>query len=319
MSLLKQHCLVNGQWIASSNEKTADVTNPSTGEVVATVPQLQESEVEDAVEAAHQAWLSWRDTPAKERSRLLKKWFELLTEFADEIANIMVQEQGKPLSDAKGEMAYANSFIEWFAEEAKRAYGKTLPSPSSHDRLWTLKQPVGVCGIITPWNFPAAMITRKVGPALAAGCSCLIKPAMQTPLTALAMAALAEKAGIPEGVINVVTGDAKMIGQVLTTHDQVRKVSFTGSTQVGRLLMEQSASTIKKLSLELGGNAPFLVFDDADIEAAVDGLIKAKFRNTGQVCIAPNRVYVQSAIYEKFAEQLSKQVSTLTVADGLQE
>lgn len=313
-SLLREQCLVGGQWITA--EKTIAVTNPATGAVIAHVPKLGGGETRMAIEAANRAWPDWRSRPAQQRSVLLARWHALILENQDDLATIMTAEQGKPLSEARGEIAYAASFIQWFAEEAKRVYGETIPAPVASQRIVVTKEPVGVCAAITPWNFPAAMITRKAGPALAAGCVMVVKPASQTPLTALAIIALAERAGIPPGVLSVVTGSAGDIGTELATNPLVRKLSFTGSTEVGRHLMQQTASTIKKVSMELGGNAPFIVFEDADLDAAVEGALVSKFRNAGQTCVCANRLYVHSSIYDAFARKLSDALGLLKVGPG---
>lgn len=315
-ALLKQASLINGEWRTSSDNSTVKVLNPATHDVVAEVTWLAKADIEQAISAAQQALISWRKKTAKERSALLRRWFDLIIENTEDLATLMTAEQGKPLAEARGEISYAASFIDWFAEEAKRTYGDIIPSPQADKRLLVIKQPVGVCAAITPWNFPAAMITRKVGPALAAGCVIIVKPAEQTPLTALALGELALRAGIPAGVLQIVTGDAKMIGGVLTKSDVVRKLSFTGSTAVGRLLMAQCADTVKRVSLELGGNAPFIVFDDADLEAAVEGAVQSKFRNAGQTCVCTNRFLVQSGIYPQFAQRLAERVKGLRVGDG---
>lgn len=314
--LFKQASLINGEWRTSSDNHTFKVLNPATHELVAEVTRLEQADIEQAIVAAEQALIGWRKKTAKERSALLRRWFDLIIENTDDLATLMTVEQGKPLAEARGEISYAASFIDWFAEEAKRTYGDIIPSPQADKRLLVIKQPVGVCAAITPWNFPAAMITRKVAPALAAGCVMIVKPAEQTPLTALALGELAQRAGIPAGVLQIVTGDAKTIGGVLTKSDVVRKLSFTGSTAIGRLLMAQCADTVKRVSLELGGNAPFIVFDDADLEAAVEGAIQSKFRNAGQTCVCTNRFLVQSGIYDKFAERLAERVKGLRVGDG---
>lgn len=293
------------------------VYNPADGSVLAEVARCGSAETKTAIAAAATAFKGWRQTTAKERSAILRRWYELMLEHQDALAELMVLEQGKPLAEAKGEVAYGASFLEWFAEEAKRSYGDTIPSPNSESRLWTIKQPVGVVAAITPWNFPIAMITRKVGPALAAGCTVIIKPASDTPLCANALLVLAEQAGVPAGVINLVSGDTAAISDALMESSEVRKLSFTGSTEVGKLLMRKSADTIKKLSLELGGNAPFIVFDDANVEDAVAGAIAAKFRNTGQTCVCVNRFYVQDGIYDEFVNKLAKAASDLKVANGL--
>ena len=315
-ALLKQASLINGEWRTSSDNSTVKVLNPSTNDVVAEVTRLTKADVEQAISVAEQALIGWRKKTAKERSTLLRRWFDLIIENTEDLATLMTAEQGKPLAEARGEISYAASFIDWFAEEAKRTYGDIIPSPQADKRLLVIKQPVGVCAAITPWNFPAAMITRKVGPALAAGCVIIVRPAEQTPLTALALGELAVRAGIPAGVLQVVTGDAKIIGGVLTKSEVVRKLSFTGSTAVGRLLMAQCADTVKRVSLELGGNAPFIVFDDADLEAAVEGAIQSKFRNAGQTCVCTNRFLVQSGIYPQFAQRLAERVKALQVGDG---
>ncbi|MDB5908745.1 MAG: succinate-semialdehyde dehydrogenase, partial [Massilia sp.] len=297
-SLLRQQAYINGEWCDANDGSTFNVTNPATGEVIGMAPRMGAAETRRAIDAANAAWPAWRKTVAKERARILRKWNDLMLENADDLALIMTAEQGKPLPEAKGEVAYAASFLEWFGEEAKRIEGDTLPSPWPDRRLVVTREPIGVCAAITPWNFPSAMITRKVGPALGAGCPIVVKPAELTPFSAFALAALAERAGVPKGVFNVITGDSKAIGQEMTGNPVVRKLSFTGSTQVGRILMAQSAPTIKKLSLELGGNAPFIVFDDADVDAAVEGAIASKYRNAGQTCVCANLLYVQDGIYD---------------------
>ncbi|GLS44271.1 succinate-semialdehyde dehydrogenase/glutarate-semialdehyde dehydrogenase [Methylobacterium brachythecii] len=317
--LLREACLVDGQWYAPEGRDTIVVTSPADGSVVARVPSLASEDIEMAVDAAERAFRIWSKTAASERSAKLRSWRDLIVANADDLAAIMTAEQGKPLAEARGEVIYAASFIEWFAEEAKRVYGDIIPAPQADKRILVLKQPVGVCAAITPWNFPAAMITRKGGAALAAGCTIIVKPADQTPLTALAIADLAVQAGIPAGVLQVVTGPAEVVGGVLTASDRVRKLSFTGSTKVGRLLMAQCAPTIKRLSLELGGNAPFIVFDDADLDAAVEGAIASKFRNAGQTCVCANRLYVQSGVYDAFARKLADRVAGLTVGPGTRE
>jgi succinate-semialdehyde dehydrogenase/glutarate-semialdehyde dehydrogenase len=315
-SLLRQQCYINGEWCDAKDAKTVAVINPATGETVGTVPHMGAAETKMAIDAANAAWPAWRKTSAKARATILRKWNDLMLENADDLALIMTAEQGKPLPEAKGEVAYAAAFFEWFGEEAKRIEGDTLQSPWPDRRLVVTREPIGVCAAITPWNFPAAMITRKVGPALAAGCPIVVKPAELTPFSAFALAVLAERAGVPKGVFSVITGDSKSIGLEMTSNPVVRKVSFTGSTQVGRILMQQSAPTIKKLSLELGGNAPFIVFDDADIDAAVEGAIASKYRNAGQTCVCANRLYVQDGIYDKFAEKLVAAVAKLKVGNG---
>jgi succinate-semialdehyde dehydrogenase/glutarate-semialdehyde dehydrogenase len=316
-ALLRQACFVGGEWIGS--DRTIEVTNPATGVLVGRVPRLGSKETREAILAAEAAWPAWRARTAKERSQILKRWFDLIMQNQEDLARIMTAEQGKPLAEARGEIAYAASFIEWFAEEAKRVYGETIPAPLSSQRIVVTKEPIGVCAAITPWNFPAAMITRKAAPALAAGCTMVLKPASQTPLTALALAALAERAGIPAGVFSVVTGSAGDIGTELATHPSVRKLTFTGSTEVGRSLMAQTAATVKKVSMELGGNAPFIVFEDADLDAAVEGALISKYRNAGQTCVCANRLYVQDKVYDAFASKLAAAVQTMTVGDGSQE
>ncbi len=313
-NLLRQQCYLNGQWVGG--ESVFPVRNPASGAELARVPRLGAAETRAAIAAADAAWPAWRGRTAKERAAVLRRWFELMHQHADDLALLMTSEQGKPLAEAKGEVAYAASFVEWFAEEAKRAYGETIPAVAADKRMLVIKQPIGVCAAITPWNFPAAMITRKVAPALAAGCTVVVKPAEQTPLTALALAELAHRAGFPAGVFNVITGDPVAIGGELTSNPTVRKLSFTGSTEVGRLLMGQCAPSIKKLSLELGGNAPFIVFDDADLDAAVEGAMISKYRNTGQTCVCANRLLVQDCIYEAFAAKLAAKVATLKVGEG---
>ncbi len=317
-SLLRQQAYLNGKWCDADSGKSFPVTNPATGETIGHVPDMGADETRRAIVAADDAWRGWRAKTAKERSAILRKWNDLMLANADDLAIIMTIEQGKPLAEARGEIAYAASFIEWFAEEAKRVAGDTLQSPWADRRLVVTKEPIGVCAAITPWNFPAAMITRKVGPALAAGCPIIVKPAEGTPFSALAMAVLAERAGVPAGVFSVITGDARAIGGEMTSNPTVRKLSFTGSTEVGRLLMQQSAPTIKKLSLELGGNAPFIVFDDADLDAAVEGAIVSKYRNAGQTCVCANRLYVQDGVYDAFAEKLVNAVRKLKVGNGLE-
>ena len=316
--LLTGKAYINGEWVGGS--KTFEVTNPSTGEVVAEVTDCDEDLVNKAIDAAHEAFPAWASKTAAERSKILKKFYQLVMDNKDDLGAIMTAEQGKPLQEAIGEVAYGAAFVEWFAEEGKRAYGDIIPSPIEGARITTIKQPVGVTAMITPWNFPSAMLTRKMPPALAVGCTVVAKPAAETPLSATALGVLAEEAGFPKGVFNVVpTSDSKAAGQAMCDSEKVRKLSFTGSTQVGRILMEQCAPTIKKLSLELGGNAPFIVFDDADIDLAVDGLIAGKFRNCGQVCIAPNRVYVQDSVHDEFVEKLVARVKGVTAGDGFDE
>lgn len=316
--LLKQQVYIDGVWLDAADQKNFVVFNPATGEEIATVPSVSVQQVEQAVEAAETALATWKLTTAKERSTLLRKWFNLIVENQEDLAVILSTEQGKPLTESRGEILYGASFIEWFAEEAKRTYGDVIPHDKQGRRLVVIKQPVGVVAAITPWNFPNAMITRKVGPALAAGCTVIIKPASETPLSALALVALAEQAGIPKGVVNVVTGSSREIGGVLTMHPAVKKVSFTGSTGVGKLLMEQCSSTMKKVSMELGGNAPFIVFEDADLDKAVEGAIASKFRNSGQTCVCTNRILVQENIHDAFVEKLSKAVQALKVAPAFE-
>ena len=316
--LLRQRAYIAGRWCEADNGKSFPVTNPATGEMLAQVPDMEATETRRAIEAAKAAWPEWRRKTAKERATLLRKWHDLMMANVDDLAWIMTAEQGKPLAESKDEISYAASFIEWFAEEGKRVYGDTIPSPWNDRRLLVVKEPVGVCCAITPWNFPAAMITRKAGPALAAGCTMVVKPAESTPLSAFALAVLAERAGIPAGVFNVLTGEPRAIGGEMTSNPDVRKITFTGSTGVGRLLMRQSADTIKKLSLELGGNAPLIVFDDADLDAAVEGTIISKFRNSGQTCVCANRVYVQDGVYDAYAEKLVVAVKQLKVGNGLE-
>lgn len=315
-SLLRQQCYINGQWRNADNGKTIAIANPGTHEVIGHVPVMGNAETLAAIDAANAALPAWRALTAKERGQKLRRWFELMLQHSDDLALLMTTEQGKPLAEAKGEVAYAASFIEWFAEEAKRMYGDTIPGHQADKRITVIKQPVGVTAAITPWNFPAAMITRKAAPALAAGCTMVVKPAPQTPFTALALAELAERAGIPAGVFSVVTGDSIAIGKAMCDSPIVRKLSFTGSTPVGIKLMEQCAPTLKKLSLELGGNAPFIVFNDADIDAAVEGAMIAKYRNAGQTCVCANRIYVQSGVYDEFAQRLAVAVAKLKVGLG---
>lgn len=314
--LLREHCYIGGEWVPAWDGALLDVTDPATGEVIAQVPNLGATDTGHAVAAAEGAWGPWRALTAAERSELLRRWRELMLAHREELAHLMTAEQGKPLAEARGEVVYAASFIDWFAEEGRRVYGDLIPSHHADKRILTLKQPVGVCALITPWNFPLAMIARKAGAALAAGCTLVTKPAQDTPLTALALAVLAEQAGFPPGVFNVVTGEPAPIGRELTANPGVRKLSFTGSTQVGRLLMRQCADTVKKLSLELGGNAPFIVFDDADLDAAVAGAMQSKYRNTGQTCVCANRILVQDGIYDAFAECLAARVEGLRVGPG---
>jgi succinate-semialdehyde dehydrogenase/glutarate-semialdehyde dehydrogenase len=317
-SLLHEKCYINGQWLDADSASTITVTNPANGDVLGTIPDMGATETQAAIDAANAALPAWRALTAKERATKLQAWFRLMMDNQDDLGLLMTLEQGKPIAEAKGEIAYAASFIEWFAEEAKRVYGETIPGHQPDKRIIVLKQPIGVAAAITPWNFPAAMITRKAGAALAAGCTMVIKPAAETPYSALALADLAERAGIPAGVFNIVTGDAIAIGGVLTSSPIVRKLSFTGSTPVGIKLMEQSAPTLKKLSLELGGNAPFIVFDDADLDAAVEGAMISKYRNAGQTCVCANRLYIQAGVYDAFAAKLTAAVEKLQVGSGLE-
>jgi succinate-semialdehyde dehydrogenase/glutarate-semialdehyde dehydrogenase len=310
--------LVEGAWVDAGSGAIMQVHNTADGSLLGAGPALCGREVEAAIAAAARAFPAWRGRPARVRSALLRQWFDLITAHSEDLAVIMTAEQGKPLAEARAEMTYAASFVEWFAEEAKRVYGETIPAPRADQRLTVIRQPVGVCAAITPWNFPAAMITRKAAPALAAGCTMIIRPADLTPLTALALGELAVRAGIPPGVVQIVTGEAREIGAVFTASPIVRKISFTGSTAVGRLLMGQCAPTIKRLSLELGGNAPFIIFDDADLEAAIEGALAAKFRNAGQTCVCANRFLVQAGIFEKFAEGFTKRVAALRVGSGME-
>jgi len=317
-ALFRQHCVINGVWVPAHSGATLDVENPATGERLGSVPNAGRDETRDAIGAAAAAFPAWRARTGKERAALLRAWFDLIMQNQEDLATLMTLEQGKPLAESRGEVAYGAAFIEWFAEEAKRTYGDIIPGHARDKRILVTKEPVGVVGCITPWNFPIAMITRKVGLALAAGCTTVVKPASQTPFSALALAALAEQAGLPPGVLNVVTGAARDIGGELTSNPLVRKISFTGSTEVGKLLMAQSSTTVKKLSLELGGNAPFIVFDDADLDAAVEGAIVSKYRNSGQTCVCANRLLVQAPVYDAFAARLSAAVSRLTVGSGLE-
>ncbi|GAA0683914.1 NADP-dependent succinate-semialdehyde dehydrogenase [Marinobacterium maritimum] len=316
--LLRQQAYVDGRWTDAISGETFAVYNPATGEEIVQIPWMAEADTQTAIAAAESAFRQWRKTTAKERAAILRCWFELMLDNADDLALLMTLEQGKPLAEAKGEVAYAASFIEWFAEEGKRAYGEMVPSHKSDARILVSREPVGVVAAITPWNFPSAMITRKAAPALAAGCSFICKPAEDTPLSALALAELAERAGVPAGVFNIITGNPKALGSVLTGSDKVRKLSFTGSTGVGKLLMAQCADTVKRVSLELGGNAPFIVFDDADLERALDGAMASKYRNTGQTCVCTNRFLVQEGIYDRFVEGLADRVTQLKVGSGLE-
>ena len=317
--LLRSDCYIDGRWEAADDGRTLAVIDPASGTAIADVPLMTAVETVRAIDAAAVALPEWRAKTAKERAAVLRRWFDLILENTEDLAQLMTAECGKPIVEARGEVAYGASFVEWFAEEGKRAYGESIPSPAADRRLLTIRQPIGVCAAITPWNFPLAMITRKVAPALAAGCTVVIKPAEQTPLTALALARLAHDAELPAGVFNVLTGDPQTIGATLTASPLVRKLSFTGSTEVGRLLMAQSAPTIKKLSLELGGNAPFIVFDDADVDAAVEGALIAKYRNTGQTCVCANRFLVQDGVYDAFVAKLARRVQSLRVGPGSDE
>jgi len=318
-ALLHEQCYVNGKWVDACCNETIEVNNPATEDIIATVPAFNDEDTRNAIEAANAAWPAWRKKTGKERANIMRRWFELMMENQEDLAVLMTTEQGKPLAESRGEIAYAASFIEWFAEEAKRVYGDVIDHPLPGRRIVVIKQPIGVVASITPWNFPAAMITRKCAPALAAGCPVVIKPASQTPLSALALAELAEQAGIPAGVLNVITGPAKVLGAELTSNATVRKLSFTGSTEIGKLLMSQCSDTVKKVSLELGGNAPFIVFDDADLDAAVAGAMASKYRNTGQTCVCANRILVQDGIYEAFTEKMAEAVASLKVGNGLEE
>ncbi|MDF2368069.1 NADP-dependent succinate-semialdehyde dehydrogenase [Sneathiella sp.] len=317
--LLRMQGLVAGKWCDADSGKTLEVTNPATGEVIGTVPEMGASETRRAIEAAKAAMPAWAGKTAKERANILRKWHDLMLEATDDLAKIMTVEMGKPLAEAKGEVAYAASFIEWFAEEGKRIYGDTIPEHQSDKRIVVIKQPIGVTVAITPWNFPIAMITRKAAPALAAGCPMVIKPAELTPYSAFAMAVLAERAGIPAGILGVVTGEAKDIGKEMTSNPLVAKLTFTGSTAVGKLLMEQCAGTVKKTSMELGGNAPFIVFDDANLDEAVEAAMASKYRNAGQTCVCANRIYVQKSIQDAFVAKLTEKVKSLKVGNGLEE
>jgi succinate-semialdehyde dehydrogenase/glutarate-semialdehyde dehydrogenase len=316
--LFRQSCYVDGAWVNARGGATINVDNPATGEIVGTVPKFGAAETRDAIEAANRAFPEWRKKTAKERAAALRRWFDLMMANQEDLARLMTTEQGKVLAESRGEVAYAGAFLEWFGEEAKRIYGETIPGHQPDKRIVVIKQPIGVAACITPWNFPLAMITRKAGPAIAAGCTVVLKPASQTPFSALALAELAERAGIPKGVFNVVTGSAGEIGGELTSNPIVKKLSFTGSTEVGKVLMAQCAQTVKKLSLELGGNAPFIVFDDADLDAAVEGAIASKYRNTGQTCVCVNRIYVQDGVYDAFAAKLAESVKKLKPAPGLE-
>ncbi|EME68146.1 succinate-semialdehyde dehydrogenase [Paramagnetospirillum caucaseum] len=315
-SLFRQQCHVGGHWCDADSGEVIEVRNPSTGERLGSVPRMGAGETHRAIQAANAAWPAWRAATAKERARILRRWYELMVENQEDLAAILTSEQGKPLAEAKGEILYGASFVEWFAEEAKRVYGETIPAHAPDKRIVVVKEPIGVVAAITPWNFPNAMITRKAGAALAAGCPVVLKPASQTPYSALALAVLAERAGLPAGLFSVVTGSATAIGGEMTANPVVRKLTFTGSTEIGKLLMAQCAGTVKKTSMELGGNAPFIVFDDADLDAAVKGVMASKYRNTGQTCVCVNRILVQDRVYDDFAFRLKNAVSALKVADG---
>src|SRR5262249_3105989 len=317
--LFRQASYIDGAWIDARGGAAIDVDNPATGEVIGTVPKLGRAETRTAIDAAARAFPAWRKKTAKERAGVLRRWFDLMMANQDDLARLMTIEQGKPLTESRGEVAYAAAFLEWFGEEAKRAYGDTIPAHQADKRIVVVKEPIGVAACITPWNFPLAMITRKAGPAIAAGCAVVLKPASQTPFSSLALAELAERAGMPPGVFNVVTGAASEIGAELTSNPTVRKLSFTGSTETGKLLMSQCASTVKKVSLELGGNAPFIVFDDADLDAAVEGAMLSKFRNMGQTCVCANRILVHDKVYDTFTEKLAAKVKELKVGDGFED
>jgi succinate-semialdehyde dehydrogenase / glutarate-semialdehyde dehydrogenase len=316
--LFREACYVNGQWVRAKSGETFDVDNPATGEILGSVPKLGAAETREAIQIAHNVFPAWSRKTAKERAIVLRKWSDLMMENQEDLAKLMTLEQGKPLAESRGEVAYAASFFEWFGEEAKRIYGDVIPGHQADKRIVVIKQPIGVVACITPWNFPLAMITRKAGPAIAAGCTVVLKPAEQTPFSALALAELAERAGVPKGVFNVLTGVPQEIGGELTSNPIVKKLSFTGSTEIGKLLMKQCAGTVKKLSLELGGNAPFIVFDDADLDAAVEGAIASKYRNTGQTCVCANRLLIQDSVYTAFAEKLASAVKKLKPAFGLE-
>jgi len=317
--LFRQQCYVDGTWIDADSGGTVDVNNPADNSILGTVPKLGAAETRRAIEAANAAWPAWRAKTAKERAALLRRWHDLIMENQEDLAQIMTAEQGKPLIESRGEIAFGASFVEWFAEEARRVYGDIVPANLSDRRLLIVKEPIGVVGAITPWNFPNAMITRKCAPAFAVGCPVVVKPASATPYSALALAVLAEEAGIPKGVFNVVTGSARAIGGELTANPIVRKITFTGSTEIGKVLMAQAASTVKKVSMELGGNAPFIVFDDADLDAAVEGAMISKYRNMGQTCVCTNRFLVQDGVYDAFADKLASRVKALKVAAGTEE
>ena len=316
-ALFRQQCFIGGQWVDADDGKTSDVTNPANGEVIGTIPKMGAAETDRAIAAAGDAFAGWRGRTAKARANILRKWFELIVANADDLALILTSEQGKPLAEARGEVLYGAAFIEWFAEEGRRAYGDIIPAHMTNKRILVLKQPVGVVASITPWNFPSAMLTRKAGPALAAGCPFVAKPAHETPYSALALAVLAEQAGLPAGIFNVITGPASVIGKAMTDSPVVKKITFTGSTEVGKILMRQCAGSIKKVGLELGGNAPFIVFEDADLDAAVEGAIMCKYRNSGQTCVCANRIYVHDQVYDAFLEKFTAAVAKIKVGDGL--
>ncbi|WP_250502118.1 NAD-dependent succinate-semialdehyde dehydrogenase [Caballeronia sp. AZ7_KS35] len=319
-NLWREAALIDGRWLSETAHGSYELRNPANGDVLVQLPRCKEPETIQAIEAADRAGMQWRKKTAKERSEIVRRWYELITEHKDDLATLITLEEGKPIAESRGEIDYAASFVQWFSEEGKRVYGEVIPATKEGQRILALKQPVGVCAAITPWNFPAAMITRKAAPALAAGCTMVVKPASQTPMTALALGELALRAGVPAGVLNVVTGnDTRAIGNTLTAHERVRKITFTGSTEVGRILLQQSAATIKKCSMELGGNAPLIIFDDADLDVAVEGVMNAKYRNTGQSCIAANRVFVQSGIHDALAERLAECTRELKVGNGLEE
>ena len=317
--LFKEQCYIDGKWVDSSNNETIEVNNPATLEIVGKVPKCGSEETKIAIEAANSSWKDWKEKTAKDRSTILRKWFDLIMANQEDLAQIMTIEQGKPINESRGEINYGASFVELYAEEGKRVYGETIPDPLSDRRILVIKQPIGVVAAITPWNFPSSMITRKAGPALAVGCPIVIKPASQTPFSALALAVLAEEAGIPKGVFNVVTGSAKEIGLELSTNPIVRKLSFTGSTEVGKVLLSQCASTVKKVSMELGGHAPFIAFDDANVDQAVIGAIQSKFRNTGQTCVCANRLFIHEKIYNEFLDKFTRAVAQIKVGNGLEE
>ena len=318
-SLFRQQSYIDGKWCDADSGETIDVTNPATGEKLGTIPKMGTAETRRAIDAANAALPLWKKKTAKERATILRKWFDLMMANQEDLAVLMTCEQGKPLAESRGEIAYAAAFIEWFAEEGKRIYGETIPGHMHDRRLFVLKEPIGVVGAITPWNFPSAMITRKAGPALAAGCTFVCKPATETPYSAFALCELAERAGIPKGVLNILSGKSSEIGKELTESDIVRKITFTGSTEIGKQLMRQSASTVKKVTMELGGNAPVLVFDDADLDTAVEGAMVSKFRNMGQTCVCANRIYVQSGVYDAFAEKFAARVKAMKVGNGLED